>query len=256
LGKQQNRGNGDLSADIKVVELWCVDLESAANALEALEAETPRVAMDDEERISRRADEASRRQHRTAHIALRILIERAFGPGFRRTPYVRSENGKPALQAAPGTFSLSHTDGTALIALSPDGPVGVDVEHVRERKIDERRRSEIIKAARELGRSAPLPPDPENCFSQSWVRLEAVAKADGSGIGQLLTRAGVGRTAPESAHQSLTHEPFVAHDVAIGSGLVAAMALPRACTPPALTRFPNERDKIQALMERMTDRTR
>lgn len=44
----------------------------------------------------------------------------------------RSERGKPFFPARPGYwFSLSHSGGYALCALSDDGPVGADIELVR-----------------------------------------------------------------------------------------------------------------------------
>ena len=47
----------------------------------------------------------------------------------------RSERGKPHFSKRPGYwFSLSHSGGYALCALSDDGPVGVDIESVRPRR--------------------------------------------------------------------------------------------------------------------------
>lgn len=47
----------------------------------------------------------------------------------------RSARGKPYFPAAPERwFSLSHSGGLALCALSDDGPVGVDIERVRPRR--------------------------------------------------------------------------------------------------------------------------
>lgn len=50
-------------------------------------------------------------------------------------PVERSPRGKPCFSGLNGYwFSLSHSGGTALCALSDDGPVGVDVELVRPRR--------------------------------------------------------------------------------------------------------------------------
>ena len=50
-------------------------------------------------------------------------------------PVGRSSRGKPCFPGREGRwFSLSHSGGLALCALSDDGPVGVDVELVRPRR--------------------------------------------------------------------------------------------------------------------------
>lgn len=56
--------------------------------------------------------------------------------GWRTLPPVeRSPRGKPFFPGEVGRwFSLSHSGGIALCALSEDGPVGVDVELVRPRR--------------------------------------------------------------------------------------------------------------------------
>ena len=56
--------------------------------------------------------------------------------GWRTLPPVeRSPRGKPFFPGEAGRwFSLSHSGGIALCALSEDGPVGVDVELVRPRR--------------------------------------------------------------------------------------------------------------------------
>lgn len=56
--------------------------------------------------------------------------------GWDKLPSVaRSGRGKPYFPDRPDRwFSISHSGGLALCALSGDGPVGVDVERVRPRK--------------------------------------------------------------------------------------------------------------------------
>ncbi len=50
-------------------------------------------------------------------------------------PVSRSGRGKPGFSDRPGYwFSLSHSGGLALCALSGDGPVGVDIERVCSRR--------------------------------------------------------------------------------------------------------------------------
>src|SRR5256885_5042262 len=63
------------------MELWLVDLEAAAPALEALEREVPRLSADDRDRAGRLADAHERRNRLAAYTALRVLLERVGGAG-------------------------------------------------------------------------------------------------------------------------------------------------------------------------------
>ena len=68
----------------------------------------------------------------------RPLLRRAaeLAWGWRELPEMaRSGRGKPYFPQWPGRwFSLSHSGGLALCALSDDGPVGADIEVVRPRR--------------------------------------------------------------------------------------------------------------------------
>src|SRR5262245_40728904 len=114
-----------------MTELWLVDLEAAAPALEALERATPRLAPEDRASALRVRNLAARRQRLAAYTALRILLERWIGPRARRQAFARSPEGKPRLAARQTAFSLAHIDGLALIGVAPEGTIGVDLERAR-----------------------------------------------------------------------------------------------------------------------------
>jgi 4'-phosphopantetheinyl transferase len=230
-------------------ELWLADLAAAAGALEVIEAITPRLSADDERKIAAIADETVRRERRAAHIALRMLIERSFGPAWRRIAYALSPSGKPSLAEAPGAFSLSHAPGIALIGLSTLGPIGVDIERMRRVSISDDRRQRIEAAAEALASRAPLPRAPAERLMSAWVRLEALAKAEGVGIGPLLTRLGVGPrwrdVRPGAASQNLEIQ---VHDVAIGAGIFAAVALAASEAAPDLLELPATEAELNSLL--------
>ena len=68
------------------MELWLVDLQAAAPALEALERQIPRLSADDRTRAGRLHDRGERRQRLAAYIALRIAIERIGGAAGQENP--------------------------------------------------------------------------------------------------------------------------------------------------------------------------
>ncbi len=174
----------------QTTELWCIDLAAAAPALRAIEQRTPRLCPADHTRAAAFSDADVREEWLATHIALRLLIERAAGPHWRCVPFDRSERGKPHLGGASLAFSLSHAPSLALIGLAPRGAIGVDVERTRVVRIGEARRARIEDAGAALI-ARPLPSEGSARFLQAWVRLEAYAKADGCGIGRLLTRLGI-----------------------------------------------------------------
>lgn len=235
-------------------ELWFVDLERASRALEALESETARLSDVDNARFSAMTDTAARRHRRLAHIALRLLLERWCGPGIRGVPFIVSASGKPALALANVSFSLAHTASSALMAVCGSGPVGVDLEHARKVKMPPARRLPIERAAVALAAGVPLAESSEGDarFLSAWVRIEAVAKATGSGVGPMLEILRP-RTAPEEDEGLAAvagSSAVVAHDLAMAPGLFAAVALAPGRLPPPVRHLPTRIADLTALLER------
>lgn len=232
-------------------ELWLVDLDAAASALEAIEVATPRLSEDVSQRLAAMADSATRRERRLAHIALRILLEKWLGPGIRRVPFARNATGKPSLAGADLAFSLAHTAGLALVAVGDHGPLGVDIERLRPVSMPEARRTPIEEKAVALAAGAPLAGlDADARFLSAWVRLEAAAKAEGEGVGALLEalRPGdpPGRARPKSPADETSQ--MVAHDVPVAEGVFAAIALAAGREAPPLRRLPVTAPAIEALL--------
>jgi 4'-phosphopantetheinyl transferase len=217
---------------LQAPELWCIDLTAAAPALHAIEQRIPRLSGADRARADAFSDARVRDEWLAVHIALRLLIERMAGPAWRAAAFTRAAHGKPQLDGAPIGFSLSHARGVALIGLTPAGSIGVDVERLRNVRISVERRAAIEAAGAALG--APLAGDGNARFLHAWVRLEAYAKADGCGIGRLLTRLGIlGIAAAERADASGLRQRVGAvatgaadgvRDLQLGVGIYAAAA--------------------------------
>ena len=151
------------------LEVYVVNLDMAALALEAIETATPRLAPDqmvrfEHGRQARGFDDA--RRWRAAHIALRLALERSIGPALRGVPYEIEPGGRPCISRAmrlPSVphFSLAHAGSVALIGISPTGPLGVDIEVPRPLTVSVERRQRIVRAAEQLAAHAPLPSEPD-----------------------------------------------------------------------------------------------
>lgn len=178
------------------LEIWLVDLAAAASALEAVEASSPRLSVEDHERIARLADTRLRRERRLSSIALRLAIARAAGDGrLDRQPFARTVLGKPYLDGSAISFNASHAGGFALLAVAraADLALGVDIETERDLRMSEDRMHRVVAAGAALGGDdcTALSSQTSAHVLQAWVRIEATAKATGLGLARLLTHFGI-----------------------------------------------------------------
>lgn len=183
------------------IEIFFVDLARMAGVFEAEEARHPRLSVADIERAQTIKDENAGRIWRASRIATRIALERVAGQGLRQVPFEIEPGGRPVLSGGRAHFSISHTGGAALIAVSKEIPVGIDLERTdRTLKMSAERRRRVVAASGRFSAQRTFSADTDADVIAAWVRLEAVAKALGTGIGRLLTREGVvgGGEVPEA----------------------------------------------------------
>lgn len=218
-------------------EIWFVDMAACAVVLDELERATPRLPPPADMKPPER---------RRAHIALRLLLERKLGAGIRGVPFVRSATGKPSLPGTPVHFSLAHTHTAALVAVCDSGSIGVDLEAPRTIRIPAHRRPGIEALAVRVAGGAPLGgQDADARFLHAWVRLEAVAKAEGTGIGHLLEAARPGRSEPAAIPADAT---LAVHDLTGLPGFCAAVALSPQEPPPGVLMLPASIAEIDGLL--------
>jgi 4'-phosphopantetheinyl transferase len=123
-------------------------------------------------------DPDKRRRRELAHLAEGMLL----ASYLRLTPamleHERGPGGKPRLRGEPLQYNLSHSQGLALVAVSRDLPVGVDVQgpHPTATKPWFARR---ICSPREYAHFGGRP-GPDDLI-RLWARKEAVVKARGDG---------------------------------------------------------------------------
>lgn len=246
-----------MQADSRI-ELWLVDLARCAPALDELERQTPRLADGDRERAGAIRDGVARRERIAAHIALRAVLERVAGAGVRCRPLVRPQGSAPRLAGGGARFSLSHTEGFALIGLAATLPIGVDVEWTRPLRMLRRRRDEICAVGAGLaGTSLPVA-DAERAV-QAWVRLEAFTKARERTLIATLADLGLRgkgrRPLPsdrlEAAARQLAQQAGLrVCDLDLPGALRGAVAVGAAGGLPQLHQFPADRTGIERLLLR------
>lgn len=126
-------------------------------------------------------------RHRDGYIARRGLLRWLLG-GYLRCPpealrLAVSAFGKPGLQwpQAGLDFSVSHTDGIALLAFARDCHLGVDVER-RAGGLDAPGLGRGVFSAVEARTLARARPDSTETLLTLWTRKEALLKALGLGL--------------------------------------------------------------------------
>ena len=123
-----------------------------------------------------------------ARIALRLLLRSHGAPDAIRSPFAQGPHGKPRLACGALDFNLSHAGEHSLVAIGPAGTgIGVDLEASRDVDIPPSRAAQLIAAATAMGGDLPADLGDTERILVAWTRLEALAKARGTGIGQLLS---------------------------------------------------------------------
>jgi 4'-phosphopantetheinyl transferase len=129
--------------------------------------------------------------HRESFVAARGLLRCALGellsvaPGRIELWY--SPTGKPSLTGESLEINLSHSGLAAVLAVSSDGPVGIDVEVIREVPDALALADRFLPAPEGLALRSCPPADRSALFLRFWTAAEALLKADGAGLSGLET---------------------------------------------------------------------
>jgi 4'-phosphopantetheinyl transferase len=112
------------------------------------------------------------------------------------------------------------------------------------------RRRRIVEAAARRTYGPALAPGRDGDILRAWVRLEATAKAGGTGIGRLLTEEGVVGGQMPAPERSVADQ-FDVRDLEVPDGHVAAVAA--AASLPAkvdVAIFPRDADALARFLAR------
>jgi len=168
-----------VGAPFTSLDLWCVDLDVTADALNCFRQGLSR---DELARAERFHSDLHRARYIVGRATLRRVLADRLGcsPATIRLSYGR--NGKPMLEGGRGhvEFNLAHSGGDAVIALADRAAVGVDIElHRPISDVESLARLVFSDVER---RELKLAPDPVSAFLNGWTRKEAYVKALGIGL--------------------------------------------------------------------------
>ena len=165
------------------VDVWPMPLNVPDERCQAL-----RQVLTDEEccRADRFRVDRAQRQFTVARATLRHVLGRYLQQQPEHVQLTCDAHGKPhLLDTDNGTglcFNVSHSHRLALIAVTWQCPVGIDIEHIRSsvRCMD---LAERFFSPHEVRALQALPPaEQQAAFFACWTRKEAFLKAKGTGL--------------------------------------------------------------------------
>lgn len=144
------------------------------------------LSLDDRARADRFRFDSDRRKFCVARASLRLILARYLKVKPGRLKIDTGEYGKPYFADQNATqglrFNLSHSHQLALMAITRDREVGVDVEYMRPNFVSDEVAGHFFSPAeaQEL-RSLPFELKTQSFFN-CWTRKEAYIKARGEGL--------------------------------------------------------------------------
>jgi 4'-phosphopantetheinyl transferase len=166
-------------------------------------------------------------RYRQCHAAMRQVLGRYLSVSPGKVELTHGSWGKPRLASDSNLrFNLSHSGDLALLAVSTDLDVGVDVETLRhDLPVDGLARFFTVAERERL--LAMRSGEKERTFFRWWTRKEAVLKAEGSGLSGGLDRLDISNSPPDLVRFPDDGEHWWrVEDLAVEAGYSAAVAAP------------------------------
>lgn len=165
------------------VHVWQLDLNLSIATIQSL---LPTLSEDEKLRAERFYFQKDRDHFIVGRGLLRQILSSYLGREPNNFSFCYNQYGKPALNAVDGNeqvcFNLSHSHGLALIAVTLNRQIGVDLEYIRsdfsceeiaERFFSPKERAILRLFSTEMKAEA---------FFTCWTRKEAFVKALGKGL--------------------------------------------------------------------------
>lgn len=170
------------------VHVWLVALDQSESHLQSLKAI---LSTDEQNRANRFHFKKDHDHYIAGRGALRVILGRYLNLEANRLRFSYTYYGKPALEKEfegdSLRFNLSHSHGLALLAVTRDRELGVDIEWIRPGVADEGI-AEHFFSATEVRVLRGLPKGMQDqAFFNCWTRKEAYIKAIGEGLSMPLS---------------------------------------------------------------------
>ena len=174
-----------VAPDLKLreVHIWRINLvcaESKCLALDAL------LSVDEKLRAERFHFKRDRIRYITTRATLRSILSKYLKMSPDQLCFCYGNQGKPSIAPISAdrslNFNLSHSGDLAIIAVSWNRNLGIDIERVRTDVRHEEIAQSYFSAAEFRSLAGLLPEDRKGGFFDCWTRKEAYIKARGGGL--------------------------------------------------------------------------
>lgn len=233
--------DGPLTAEPNTVHVWCVQLDIGPRSLHDYWGE---LSTDERQRGERFHFDVHRERFVVCRAQLRRILSRYLPIGSAEIRFEYEPLGKPKLCAKQTTqplhFNVSKSDEIAIIGITPDRNIGIDVERIRP-VADAEQLAERYFSAAEYDRLCRLADEQRNHgFLSLWTYKEAFLKATGRGLTFPLDQISIaldGEAQPriEAIKGSLQENDWQITRLIPANGYVGALATPGA--PPTIARW-------------------
>ncbi|WP_159949166.1 4'-phosphopantetheinyl transferase superfamily protein [Rhizobium sp. 18065] len=214
---------------IRQVDIWNWSLDTTASD-DALSGTG--LSQDELERAQRFVKPRDARRYMAGRAGLRSILGDYLGIAPKDVRFSYTEFGKPHLDTTgecPLEFNLSHSADQALLAVSRNFALGVDIEEIKP--IAEDVAGHFFSAAECAELRAYPPVEQMPAFYRCWTRKEAFVKAHGAGLSLALDCFDVSLSArPQRILRRLdpavgTATDWTITNVGVAEGFCAAVAI-------------------------------
>lgn len=165
------------------VHVWCIDLDCADASCGAAERV---LSADEVARANRYVVARDRCRFIAGRAALRRLLAAYIGDEPELLRFHYGPNGKPLLAGEAGqsslSFNIARSHQLALVAISGQFAVGVDIEYYRSVPNSDALVKRFFTANEQAQLAAGDTSDRRALFLTYWTRKEAIIKLTGSGL--------------------------------------------------------------------------
>ena len=169
----------------KCISVFLIDLDEPNPDASSAVKWASLLPSSERERARNFISSVDRARYVASRVALRHLLGAAGATVHQACSFSCSAAGKPYLPGGP-EFSMSRSGNIALVAISPQLSVGVDIERIRPVEVPAAWRQRFPALDRVAAIGPRIAPDPSVEFLRAWTRLEALAKRHDAPMGALL----------------------------------------------------------------------
>jgi 4'-phosphopantetheinyl transferase len=221
------------------VHVWKVGLRGGAS-----EAMYSWLSDEEQNRAARFHFGKDRESYQNAHGSLRLILGRYLDLAPAELHFGQTDFGKPFLtnnEASGLLFNMSHSGDFALIAVTREREVGVDVEFMRDGFATDDVAEHFFSVAEIYTLTGLEPHLRTHAFFNCWTRKEAYVKARGEGLSMPLDQfdvslaPGVQATMLNNRLDEMETSRWTFHDLTVAPEYAGALAVESLSSPATVS---------------------